>query len=233
MRVALFGGSFDPPHIGHQLACLYVLETHAVDEVWMLPCAQHPFAKQLAPFAHRAAMCERAGASLSRVRVCTIEGELVGPSYTLHTVRALAERYPQHEFLLVIGADLLHEREHWHGAAELFTRVRFIVLGRRADEKSAAARPSPAHEKPPGETAPIRPRDIRHAQALDLPPVSSTAVRAALASGQTPTGWLAASVLTYIQEQALYVGADAASVAAANPGPSAMPAHSSEDSDAI
>jgi nicotinate-nucleotide adenylyltransferase len=218
MRIALFGGSFDPPHIGHQLACLYVLSTHAVDEVWMLPCAQHPFAKQMAPFAHRAAMCQLATAHLTGVRVCTIEGELPGPSYTLNTVRALSERHPEHEFLLVIGADLLHERERWHGAAELCQRVRFIVLGRSQSEPSSLGRPHLSHPRTDpaqtghsdhtGHEGKPTPHDIRHAEAVDLPPISSTAVRAALAAGKSPGGWLARGVLTYIQEQALYVVAD-------------------------
>ena len=203
MRIALFGGSFDPPHIGHQLACLYVLETHEVDEVWMLPCAQHPFAKQMSPFAHRVAMCRLAVASLPRVQVCTIEDERSGPSYTLHTVRALAERYPQHEFLLVIGADLLRERASWHGAAELCQRVRFIVLGRRHVEAKPEHR---AHAVAPSSPSsePVQPRDLRHVEPLDLPAVSSTAVRQALAAGKLPRAWVSRSVLQYIQEHGLY-----------------------------
>jgi nicotinate-nucleotide adenylyltransferase len=207
MRIALFGGSFDPPHIGHQLACLYVLETHDVDEVWMLPCAQHPFAKQMSPFAHRVAMCRLAVASLPRVQVCTIEEEREGPSYTLDTVRTLAERYPQHELLLVIGADLLREREGWHGAAELCQRVRFIVLGRRHVETQPSPRPhahGPAHSPAPALSDPVQPRDLRHAEPLDLPAVSSTAVRQALSAGKLPRAWVSRGVLAYIQAHGLY-----------------------------
>lgn len=210
MRIALFGGSFDPPHIGHQLACLYVLETHEVDEVWMLPCAQHPFEKQMSPFVHRVAMCQHAVASLPRVQVCTIEQELSGPSYTLHTVRELSARYPQHEFLLVIGADLLRERAHWHGAAELCQRVRFIVLGRRHVEGTHPSRPPAAlaHASQAalaqGSLVAVQPSDLRHAEPLDLPAVSSTAVRQALAEGRQPRAWVSRRVLSYIQEHGLY-----------------------------
>lgn len=212
MRVALFGGSFDPPHIGHQLACLYVLETHDVDEVWMLPCAQHPFAKQMSPFAHRVAMCRLAVSSLSRVKVCTIEEELSGPSYTLHTVRALSARYPEHEFLLVIGADLLRERERWHGATELCERVRFIVLGRRHIEGQ-----TPPASPPTTQAVLVQPRDVRHSEPLDLPAVSSTAVRKALAAGRLPHAWVSRRVLSYIQEHALYVSRPEPTVAASDP----------------
>ena len=59
-RIALFGGSFNPPHIGHQMACLYVLETSSCKELWMVPTFRHPFDKALAPFEDRFEMCRRA-----------------------------------------------------------------------------------------------------------------------------------------------------------------------------
>ncbi len=60
MRVAVFGGSFNPPHVAHQFVALYVLETAGVDELWLVPCAKHTFEKLLAPFSHRLRMCELA-----------------------------------------------------------------------------------------------------------------------------------------------------------------------------
>ena len=59
-RIALFGGSFNPPHVAHQLACLYVLETAVYDQLWMIPTARHPFAKALAPFPGRLETAHRA-----------------------------------------------------------------------------------------------------------------------------------------------------------------------------
>ena len=58
MHVALLGGSFNPPHVGHLLAAHYVRATQGVDEVWLMPAYHHPFGKALADFEHRAAMCE-------------------------------------------------------------------------------------------------------------------------------------------------------------------------------
>ncbi len=189
MRIALFGGSFDPPHIGHQMACLYVLATFELDELWMVPCYRHPFDKRTAPFEHRVAMCRLAAAPLSpRVQVSTIEEELGGPSYTLTTVQALSARHPQHEFLLVIGADLLRERERWHGAKELLSRVRFIVIGRSG-----------------AESGPLREQgDLYHQEGLELPAVSSTQVRAKLGAGLQPRAWVSRQVLDYIREHNLY-----------------------------
>src|SRR6185312_2197168 len=131
MRVAIFGGSFNPPHVAHQMAALYVLETAPVDELWLVPAVRHAFGKALAPFADRLAMCERAAAALGpRVRVSAIERELGGESRTLRTVRRLQQDHPADSFSLVIGADLLGEVPSWLGGAELQRTVPFIVVGR-------------------------------------------------------------------------------------------------------
>lgn len=189
MKIALFGGSFDPPHVAHQMASLYVLETYDVDEVWVVPCYRHPFDKRTLPFEHRIAMCQLAARALGpRVKVSNIEEELGGRSYTLHTVQALSARHPEHEFMLVIGADLLPERQRWYGAAELLKRVRFIVLGRTGVEAGSLLLES----------------DLHHADSLELPAVSSTRVRSSLSDGQEPSAWLPRSVLSYIREHALY-----------------------------
>lgn len=181
MHVALFGGSFDPPHVGHQMACLYVLETEPVDEVWMMPVFRHAFDKRSAPYPHRLALCERAAAALGpRVRVSAVESELEAPNYTLLTVKALQARHPEHRFSMVIGADLLKERERWYGWPELEQLLPFIVLGRSGAEAGD--------------------EDER----LDLPAVSSTKVRARLAAGERPSRWVARSVLDYIEAQGLY-----------------------------
>lgn len=200
MRVALFGGSFDPPHVGHQLACLYVRLTYEVDEVWMVPVFRHAFDKRSVAYAHRVAMCERAAAAIGpEVRVCTIERELAGekepagPSYTLHTVRALKQRHPEHAFSLVIGADLVKERERWYGWDELAQLVPFLVLGRGGMSPDLAAR----QPHPPAD-------DRMHAEGIELPEVCSTAVRARLHEGKLPRGWVAREVLAYIREHGLY-----------------------------
>src|SRR4051812_6330106 len=106
MRIALFGGSFNPPHVAHQLACAYVLATARphVDELWMVPTFKHPFDKQLAPYADRVAMCELAARPFDRVTVSRIEEELGGDSFTLRTVEELKRRHPRDQFALVIGA---------------------------------------------------------------------------------------------------------------------------------
>ena len=117
-RIALFGGSFNPPHIAHELAALYVLETQPVDELWFVPVYAHPFGKELATYAHRVAMCELVAHALGpRAKVSRAEEELAlrpgfAVSRTLDLVGHLAQ--PGIELRLVIGADILGETAKWH-----------------------------------------------------------------------------------------------------------------------
>jgi nicotinate-nucleotide adenylyltransferase len=179
MRVAIYGGSFNPPHVAHQLAMTCVLATARprVDELWMVPTFKHPFDKQLAPFADRVRMCELAAQPFARVRVSRIEEELGGESYTLTTVKALRARHPEHELALVIGADLVGERERWHGWRELEALVPFIVVGREGQPEAGG---------------------------LKLPAVSSTIVRERLARREPVDALVAAAVADYIADKGLY-----------------------------
>jgi nicotinate-nucleotide adenylyltransferase len=178
-RVALYGGSFNPPHCAHQMVALYVLETAPVDELWLVPAGLHAHGKPLAPFADRMAMCERAAAALGpRVKVSDIEQAIGGESRTLRTVRRLQQMFPSHLFSLVIGADLLAEVPIWMGAAELQATVPFIVVGRG------------------GVAAP--------AGGLTMPQVSSTSVREALAANRAVEGLVPHAVLQYIYDRGLY-----------------------------
>src|SRR6478736_1885710 len=108
--VGLFGGSFNPPHVAHQLVALYVLETH-VDELWFVPTYSHPFGKDLVAFDDRVAMCELAAAPLgARARVLRTEQELAQrpgfvASRTLDLIEHLAAQHSDVELRLVVGAD--------------------------------------------------------------------------------------------------------------------------------
>lgn len=189
MRIALFGGSFDPPHVAHQMACLYTLATQDIDQIWMIPCFRHPFDKRSAPFSHRVAMCRLAAAPLGpRVCVSTVEEDLGGQSYTLVTLKHLMARHPRHEFFLLVGADLVTERERWYGWPELSRLGRFIVVGR------AGVRDYEAEAGDATDAAP----------ELELPAVSSTQIRAELGAGRAPRERVPREVLDYIRQHDLY-----------------------------
>jgi nicotinate-nucleotide adenylyltransferase len=180
MRVALFGGSFDPPHVGHVLAMAWVLSTARVDRVLMVPCFVHPFDKRLGPFEHRLEMARLAAAPFGRhVEVSDVERRLGGESRTLLTVKALRAERPDDDLLLAIGADLLRERERWYGYPELASLVEFIVIGRLGHASEADA-------------------------AVAIPDVSSTEVRARLQRGESVEGLVPAAVADYVAQHSLY-----------------------------
>jgi nicotinate-nucleotide adenylyltransferase len=180
MRVALFGGSFNPPHVAHQLVALYVLETQPVDELWMIPCFLHPFEKSLEPFPDRLEMCRRAAAGLGgRVRVSEVEGQLGGESRTLRTVQALQAAHPDHQFSLIIGSDLQAETSSWYRAEELQRLVPFVVVARGGHAAAGSA-------------------------SVTMPEISSSDVRRRLREGLPVDQVVPRGVLDYIRERGLY-----------------------------
>lgn len=176
-RLALFGGSFDPPHVGHQLAWLHVLATSEVDRILAVPCFQHAFDKSLRSFEHRLEMTRLAAAPLPAVEVCDIEREIGGPSRTLVTVRELMRRRPGDELVLAIGSDLVEELPRWYGYEELVALVPVIVVGRKGY----------------GAT-----------REVEIPDVSSTLVRSRLARGEECDLLVPRTVREYIAEHGLY-----------------------------
>jgi nicotinate-nucleotide adenylyltransferase len=177
----LFGGSFNPPHVAHQMLALYVLETSRVDQLWWVPTFKHAFDKPLASFENRLRMCELAAKGLgTRARVTEIERTIGGPSRTINTVRRLKELHPKVTFSVVIGSDITRELHAWHGIDELQKIVEFIVIGRRAAVGAA-----------------------EHS-AVTMPEVSSTEVRKLLRAGQSAEGLVPRSVLDYIYRHGLY-----------------------------
>lgn len=181
--IALYGGSFDPPHVAHMMVGAHVLATAAVDGLWVIPTWQHPFDKGIrAAFEHRLRMCELAFAHVTPVTVLDIERELGGPSRTLDTVTALAARHPGTRFRLVMGADLLKDTHRWHRFDDLARLAPPLVVGR-------AGHAHPFHD---AETP------------FDFPAVASSDIRERLAKGAGTDGLLAADVARYIRDHGLY-----------------------------
>ncbi|HEX7843557.1 MAG TPA: nicotinate-nicotinamide nucleotide adenylyltransferase [Kofleriaceae bacterium] len=186
-RVGLFGGSFNPPHVAHQLTALYVLETQPVDELWFVPTYTHPFGKSLVAYEHRVAMCELAAAPLGpRVRVSRAEAELAArpgfvASHTLDLVDFVTAA--GHTPRLVVGADILRDAVKWHRWDDVVARAPLIVVGRAG------------HVAPPGSAV----------TEVEMPEISATRVRDLLAHGGSGvTGLVPRDVLRYIAQHQLY-----------------------------
>ena len=184
-RVALLGGSFNPPHICHLLLSVYLMETLPLHAVWWLPVFRHAFAKdaQLAPFADRLAMAQAAAASDPRIEVQAIESRLPSPSYTFDTLTALQREHEDTAFSFVIGSDILGELPRWHRWEELRDRLEFVVVGRGA--------PIDRDALPPGGRFVVR--------DFHLPELSSSALRVALARGDDISASVPAAVLRFLR----------------------------------
>ncbi len=132
MRIAVYGGSFNPPHLGHAMVASWVVWSGRADAVWLMPCASHAFAKDLADFGARLALCEALADLLGdRVRVCDVERDLPSPNYTWDTLCALRQANPQHDLSLVVGADTLEQVHLWHRWEDLSREFTPIVVGRQ------------------------------------------------------------------------------------------------------
>jgi len=186
-KVAIYGGSFDPPHISHVLAAVYALKVGAFEQVLVVPVYEHAFQKKLSPFEHRVRLCELSFAGIAGVQVSPVERELATPSLTLRTLEHLAAQHPDWQMRLLVGSDVLGDSSKWHA----FERIAQLA------PPYIVARPGYQHPD---------------ALALPLPDVSSTRIREALAARGEPDteGLLAGSVprdvLAYIDQHGLYRG---------------------------
>jgi nicotinate-nucleotide adenylyltransferase len=132
-RVGLFGGSFDPVHLGHLILAEAALEELRLDRIVFIPAAVSPFKTERPPSAsndQRLLMLRKATAEESRFSVDERELHRSGPSYTIDTVRELLGDHPGVRFIYLIGADNLKELPKWHEIEELKNLVDFAVLDR-------------------------------------------------------------------------------------------------------
>lgn len=170
MRIGVFGGSFQPPHVGHALVAGWLLWTERVDAVWIVPTFAHAFGKRLAPYGARLRWCEAlAGTVGPGVVVSDVERRLGGTSWSVRTLDALSAEHPGWRFRWVIGTDLLEGLPRWKEADRLQATYPPIVVGRSG------------HGGVDG--------------VPTFPAVSSTAVRDRLVRGEAVDGLVPAPVL--------------------------------------
>ncbi|HKY64701.1 MAG TPA: nicotinate-nucleotide adenylyltransferase [bacterium] len=134
-RVALLGGSFDPPHSAHVQVARHLLDSGDFDEVWVLPSPQNPLKPSSSSFEDRLAMCRLAFADLgSAIQVRDDERGLSG--FTIDLARKLQAEHPGREFRFVGGSDLRAELPRWKESAELQQLLGFVFLPRPPDPAS-------------------------------------------------------------------------------------------------
>lgn len=184
-RVGLYGGTFDPPHIGHLLIAEEVRNHLDLDEIWFLPTQTPPHKSgEITQVKHRIEMTKRAIANNPFLKLNLIELERTGKSYTVDTIKLLKEMYPDHQFFFIIGADMVEYLPKWHKINELIELIQFVGVRRTGYSVDSKY-----------------PVSIINIPIFD---VSSTRIRKQLNDKVIPYYYLTEPVRQYIKEHSLY-----------------------------
>jgi nicotinate-nucleotide adenylyltransferase len=190
----VFGGTFDPIHIGHVRVAEAVRDAIPLDPVFFVPAAR-PRLRSALPVAtidHRVAMVRLAVRGLSWARVSMVDAVRPGPAYSVDTLRDLRRELGEAaDLYLIVGADSLASLPEWKNPGELAGMARLVCVGRPGN-----VRPSGLPPEHPG----------REAMYVEGPmaEVSATDIRKRIKSGRPTTGLLQASVANYIERNRLY-----------------------------
>jgi len=145
MKIGLFGGSFDPVHLGHLLVAQAAQEELGLARLFFIPTAQSPFKPQnhAAPASARLQWLRLALAGKTDCEVDEQEIRRGGVSYTIETLRGYAKQFPQAQFFYLIGADNAAKLNEWREAGELARLAEFVAIPRPGG--TAATFPPPFH----------------------------------------------------------------------------------------
>jgi nicotinate-nucleotide adenylyltransferase len=188
VRLGIYGGSFDPPHLGHLLPVIDAAEQLGLDGVRFVPAAIQPLkvGRASASPADRLAMTERLVRGIPGFTVDPAEIDRPGLSYTVDTLAAVAAKNPGADLFLLLGADAYALFDQWREPARVLALATIVVMVRG----DVAARP---HERPGVMVLQSRRVDV-----------SSTELRARVRDGRTIRGFLPDAVADYIAEHRLY-----------------------------
>jgi len=191
MDIGLFGGSFNPPHVAHQIVAEVVRDQFDLDAIWWIPndTPPHKGPANLAAAACRLRMTELTVQDHPCFRVEDLEIQRAGVSYTVDTVQALQERHPETDFALIIGSDSLDQFASWHKPDEIVRRVPLIV-----------------YKRPGGLDDVAEPRFANHVKYASAPmmEVSGTEIRARCRRGRSIRYLVPDAVRSYIESNDLY-----------------------------
>ena len=190
MRIGLFGGSFNPPHLGHLIVAETLREQGGLDQVLWMPAFSppHKTGADLAAPAHRLAMTQRAVAGNPAFVVSDLEVRKEGTSYTVETLQALQDAHPADALFLLIGGDSWRAFDTWHRPEEIMERVPLLVYERQHTNTRV----------PPHLAGRVR------IVEAPLVPISSTDIRERVQAGQSIRYLVPETVRLYIDEHGLY-----------------------------
>jgi len=187
MKIALFGGSFNPIHNGHLQIANELLTKQIVDQVWLIPCGNHAFDKKLASGEARMKMINLAIQNKNSIKSIGVELNPDKKSYTSKTISWFKREFP-HDFYFVIGADNMKDLEKWHDFEYLKNNVKFILIKRPGFAFSNDLE-----------------IDIKHILSMNNK-ISSNQIRENLEKGISINGFVPKKVEKYIELEGLYHG---------------------------
>ncbi|MCL5099383.1 MAG: nicotinate (nicotinamide) nucleotide adenylyltransferase [Candidatus Omnitrophica bacterium] len=189
-RIGLFGGSFDPVHLGHLLIAQAAREELGLTRLFFIPAAKSPFklGNMPAPARERLRLLRLALAGQTAYEIDEQEMDRGGISYTIDTVRDYCRRMPGGEFFYLIGADHVPQLPHWREAEELARLLQFVVIPR------------------PGEVITLLPPPFRIRALRGFPlRISSSQIRERIRAGQAIDSLVPPAVAEAIQNNRLYL----------------------------
>ena len=194
MKIGCLFGSFDPPHLGHVKLAQHMLEHQALDQVWLVVTPQNPFKqdRRLSPEKHRLAMTHLAVQGKTGLSASGLELDMPRPNFTADTLAFMRQRWPQHQFFLIIGSDNLAALHQWKDASLMLEHTPVLVYPRPGLEEHLAQADLLYH--PSVTLVTDAPQD----------PVSSTGIRVRLRAWKPVEGLLDPKVLAYIRQNGLY-----------------------------
>lgn len=189
MKVGLFFGSFNPVHVGHMVLANYLLEYTDLENVWFVISPHNPLKKKssLLDERKRFQLVELAIGDNNRLKASDIEFKLPQPSYTIVTLAYLKEKYPAHQFGLIMGADNLQSFDKWKNYEEILKHHQLYVYPRPDAENSTFDN----HPQVKLVNAP-------------LIEISSTAIRQAIKEQRDVRYFVPEAVWKYIKEMHFY-----------------------------
>lgn len=199
MRLGIFGGTFDPVHLGHLILAERCRDECELDEVWFVPASSPPHKDDggITAAGQRADMLEFAVSGCPNLAVSRIEFERSGPSYTVDTLQQLADEGVDRELFLLIGADSLCDFGFWREPERIATLATIVAVNRGREPLPEAQALTDAL----GEHVASRVRYV------SIPPVdiSATEIRQRVSDGRTVRFHTPRAVEAYIRENQLYV----------------------------
>lgn len=196
MRLGIFGGSFDPPHLGHLILAESARSALRLDQVLFVPAADPPHKRGLpmTPAVHRVEMVRRAIANNADFALSDLDLTRPGPHYTVELLRLMGSAYPSAELYFLMGGDSLRDLPTWRDPAGIIAQVPLAVMARPGAQPDMAALET------------LIPGLSQRVMLIDAPEVaiSATLIRDRCRAGQSIRYLVPDSVAQYITAQAIY-----------------------------